>query len=169
MKVKSFVQPSPETVAVFDAFASANGLKPTVISPNGDWVSITLPVSQANKLFAAQFEVFTPPDKTKPITRTLSVSLPAELVGHVEAIHPTTQFLGPGSRLQSASSESGDNKGPQAPASCDSSVPTGVITPACLQDLYGIPTAPATQKSNALLVTAYVEQYAQTADLAVRD
>ncbi|KAJ7917387.1 family S53 protease-like protein [Mycena leptocephala] len=165
-EVKSFVQPSPETVAVFDAFASANGLKPTVISPNGDWVSITLPVSQANKLFAAQFAVFTPPDKTKPITRTLSVSLPAELVGHVEAIHPSTQFLGPGSRLQSASSESGDAKGPQAPASCDSSVPTGVITPACLQDLYGIPTAPATQKSNALLVTAYVEQYAQTADLA---
>ncbi|KAJ7024070.1 family S53 protease-like protein [Mycena alexandri] len=165
-EVKTFVQPSPETVAVFDAFASANGLKPTVISPNGDWVSITLPVSQANKLFAAQFEVFTPPGKTKPITRTLSVSLPAELVGHVEAIHPTTQFLGPGSRLQSASSESGDDKGPHAPASCDSSVPTGVITPACLQDLYGIPTAPATQRSNALLVTAYVEEYAQTADLA---
>ncbi|KAJ6526763.1 family S53 protease-like protein [Mycena capillaripes] len=165
-EVKSFVQPSPETVAAFDAFATANGLKPTVISPNGDWVSITLPVYQANKLFATQFEVFTPPDKTKPITRTLSVSLPAELVGHVEAMHPTTQFLGPGSRLQSASSESGDDKRPLAPASCDSSVPTGVITPACLQDLYGIPTTPATQKSNALLVTAYVEQYAQTADLA---
>ncbi|KAJ7619049.1 family S53 protease-like protein [Mycena rosella] len=116
-----------ETVAAFDAFASANGLKPTVISPNGDWVSITLPVSQANKLFATHFEVFTPPDKTNPITRTLSV------------MHPTTQFLGPGSRLQSASSESGDDKRPPAPASCNSSVPTG--------------------KSNALL-------YAQTADLA---
>ncbi|KAF7336180.1 Family S53 protease-like protein [Mycena venus] len=161
-EVKSFVQPSPETVTAFNAFASANGLAPKVISPNGDWVSITLPVAQANKLFAAQFEVFTPPDKTNPMIRTLSVSLPAELVGHVEVIHPTTQFLGPGSRLQSASSESGR---PQVPASCDSSVPSGVITPACLQDLYGIPTAPATQKSNTLLVTAYVEQYAQTADL----
>ncbi|KAJ7347544.1 family S53 protease-like protein [Mycena albidolilacea] len=165
-EVKSFVQPSPETVAVFDAFASANGLSPKQISPNGDWVSLTLPVSQANQLFATQFALFTPPDKTRPITRTLSVSLPAELVGHVEVIHPTTQFLGPGSRLQSASSESGDDKRPQTPASCDSSAPTGVITPACLQDLYGIPTSPATQKSNALLVTAYVEQYAQTADLA---
>ncbi|KAJ7884129.1 Pro-kumamolisin, activation domain-containing protein [Mycena olivaceomarginata] len=165
-EVKSFVQPSPETIAAFDAFASANGLSPKQISPNGDWVSLTLPVSQANKLFATQFALFTPPDKTNPITRTLSVSLPAELVGHVEVIHPTTQFLGPGSRLQSASSKSGDDKRPQAPASCDSSVPTGVITPACLQDLYGIPTVPATQKSNALLVTAYVEQYAQTADLA---
>ncbi|KAJ7775596.1 subtilisin-like protein [Mycena maculata] len=163
-EVKSFVQPSPETVAAFDAFASANGLKPTVISPNGDWVSITLPVSQANKLFATQFALFTPPDKTNTIARTLSVSLPAELVGHVDAIYPTTQFLGPGARLQSSSSDSGDAKRP--PASCDSSVPTGVVTPACLQDLYGIPTAPATQKSNALLVTAYVEQYAQTTDLA---
>jgi tripeptidyl-peptidase-1 len=169
MKVKGFVQPSPETVTAFDAFASANGLHPKVLSPNGDWISVTLPVSQANKLFATQFEIFTPPDKTNPIIRTLSVSLPAELVGHVEVIHPTTQFLGRGSRLHSASSESGDDKRPQAAASCDSSAPTGVITPACLQDLYGIPTAPATQKNNALLVTAYVGQFAQTADLTVRD
>ncbi|KAJ7123086.1 peptidase S8/S53 domain-containing protein [Mycena epipterygia] len=58
-QVKAFAQPSQETLSAFNAFASANGLKPTGISPNGDWVSITLPVSQANTLFAAQFEVTT--------------------------------------------------------------------------------------------------------------
>ncbi|KAJ7482011.1 hypothetical protein FB451DRAFT_1006791, partial [Mycena latifolia] len=61
-------------------------------SPNGDWMSITLPVSQANELFDAQFEVFTHPSMTNTITRTLSVSLPSELVGHVDVIHPTTTF-----------------------------------------------------------------------------
>ncbi|KAE9382492.1 hypothetical protein BT96DRAFT_1027634 [Gymnopus androsaceus JB14] len=87
-EVKSFVQPSSETVSAFSAFASANGLEPTVISPNGDWVSITLPVSQANQLFATQFEVFTHPDMLNTITRTLSVSLPSELVGHIDLHQP---------------------------------------------------------------------------------
>jgi tripeptidyl-peptidase-1 len=52
------------------------------------------------------------------------------------------------------------------PASCNSNVATGVVTPACLQDLYGIPTTPATEKSNTLLVTGYVGQFAQSADLS---
>ncbi|KAJ6451686.1 hypothetical protein DFH09DRAFT_1351915 [Mycena vulgaris] len=74
--VKSYVQPSSETDGAFNSFVSANGLKPTIISPNGDWVSITLPVSQANDIFAANFEKFTHDSLTQPITRTLSVSLP---------------------------------------------------------------------------------------------
>ncbi|KAJ7628121.1 Pro-kumamolisin, activation domain-containing protein [Mycena rosella] len=57
-KVKTFTQPSSATVSAFNTFATANGLTPTVISPNGDWVSITLNLSQANRLVAAEF---TPP------------------------------------------------------------------------------------------------------------
>ncbi|KAE9396167.1 family S53 protease-like protein [Gymnopus androsaceus JB14] len=162
-EVKSFIQPSLETTSAFSAFASANGLTPTVISPNCDWVSITLPVSQANELFATQFEVFTHPDMTKTITRTLSVSLPSELVGHVDVIHPTTEFVRPNTRL-APTNLSLDKR--TVAASCNSSLPTGVITPTCLQELYGIPTTPATAKGNSLLVTAYEDEFAQTADLA---
>ncbi|KAJ7137306.1 family S53 protease-like protein [Mycena filopes] len=164
-EVKTFVEPSAETVAAFDAWASTNGLKPTVISPNGDWVSITLPVSQASELFAANFEVFSHEDMTETIVRTLSVSLPSELVGHVDVVHPTTEFVEPNPRLAPAINLSVDKRA-APPASCDSSVSTGVVTPACLQDLYGIPTTPATQKSNTLLVTGYVGQFAQSADLS---
>ncbi|EJD36853.1 subtilisin-like protein [Auricularia subglabra TFB-10046 SS5] len=39
------------------------------------------------------------------------------------------------------------------------------ISPKCLQQLYGIPTAPATQQSNKLLVTGYIGQFAQSKDL----
>ncbi|KAJ7504951.1 family S53 protease-like protein [Mycena galericulata] len=163
-EVKAFVQPSPETVAAFNAFASANGLTPTTISPNGDWVSITLPVSQANELFAAQFEVFSHPSLTNPITRTLSVSLPSELVGHIDVIHPTTAFVSPNTRLLPADSIVPLDKRAVNP-SCNSTDPAGVITPTCLQELYGIPTTPANQSGNALLVTAYEDQYAEKADL----
>ncbi|KAJ6592907.1 family S53 protease-like protein [Mycena capillaripes] len=163
-QVKAFVQPSTETVATFAGFASSNGLKPTVISPNGDWVSITLPVSQANELFAAKFEVFSHPSLTEKIMRTLSVSLPAELVGHVDVVHPTTEFVDSNPRLAPFTSFSLDKRAPSA--SCDTSVASGVITPTCLQELYGIPTTPATETSNTLLVTGYVGQFAQTADLS---
>jgi tripeptidyl-peptidase-1 len=162
-KVKTFVQPSSETVSVFNAFATTNGLKPTVISPNGDWVSITLPVFQANQLFAAQFEVFAHPDSPQPITRTLSVSLPSELVGHVDVLHPTTAFAVTNARLGAAVS---NRYTPPRTDSCNTNT-GGVITPACLQAIYGIPSTPVTQMSNGLLITAYFDQYAQTADLTV--
>ncbi|KAJ7809894.1 subtilisin-like protein [Mycena olivaceomarginata] len=71
-QVKSFVQPSNETVAAFNSFAAANGLKPTV----------------ANHLFGAQFEKFSHASLTEPITRTLTISLPSELIGHVDVVHP---------------------------------------------------------------------------------
>ncbi|KAJ7100399.1 family S53 protease-like protein [Mycena epipterygia] len=162
-EVKNFVEPSPDTVAAFNSFSSANDLKPTVISPNGDWVSITLPVSQANELFDAQFEVFTHPSITNTIVRTLSVSLPSELVGHVDVIHPTTDFVLPSARLAPVYS---NFVGPATPESCNTSVASGVMKPTCLQDLYSIPAAPATQKNNSLVVTAYGGQFAERADLA---
>ncbi|KAF8142715.1 subtilisin-like protein [Mycena galopus ATCC 62051] len=166
-EVKAFVHPSAETTAAFAAFASANGLNYTVISPNGDWVSLSLPVSHANTLFAANFETFTHPDITGTISRTLSVSLPSELAGHVDVIHPTTEFIvPPQTPLVPAPAESYtvEKRGP--PSSCNTTVDSGVITPSCLQQLYGIPTTPATQRKNTLMVTGYGEQWAQTADLS---
>ncbi|KAJ7231629.1 subtilisin-like protein [Mycena rebaudengoi] len=142
-EVKTFTQPSPETVSAFHAFASANSLATTVISPNGDWVALTLPVSQASKLFAAEFELFMHPSLIEPITRTLSVSLPAELVGHVDVIHPTTAFIPPDVRLVSSTPQI-RKRGPAA--SCD--------------------TSDATETSGALLVTGYENEREQESDLS---
>ncbi|KAF7363118.1 Family S53 protease-like protein [Mycena venus] len=161
-EVKSFVKPSSATTSAFNNFASAHGLNATVISPHEDWVSITLPVSQANDLFAAQFEVYSHPSMSNTITRTLSVSLPAELVGHVQVIHPTTAFVKPGGRMGSTT---GYVQHKKRAVSCNTSLADGIITPACLQSIYGIPATPATQSNNTLLVTAYVDQFAQKADL----
>ncbi|KAJ7860355.1 family S53 protease-like protein [Mycena leptocephala] len=137
---------------------------PTVISPNGDWVSLTLSVSQANTLFAANFQTFTHPNLKTPITRTLSVSLPSQLVGHVDVIRPTTEFVEPSPPILPTARRK-LTKRTTVPASCDTTNSSGLITPTCLQDLYGIPTTPATQPNNILLVTAYEDEFAQTADL----
>ncbi|KAJ7755248.1 family S53 protease-like protein [Mycena metata] len=163
-EVKSFVKPSSATTFAVMKFASTHGLNATVISPHEDWVSITLSVAQANDLFAAQYQVYSHPSMSNTITRTLSVSLPPELVGHIQVIHPTTAFLKPGSRTGSTTGHVQHNKR-ATPPSCDTSLASGVMTPACLQSIYGIPATPATQSNNALLVTAYVNQSAQKADL----
>ena len=49
------------------------------------------------------------------------------------------------------------------PSSC-----ARTITPACLQALYNIPSTAATQPSNKLAVTGFIEQFANQADLRVR-
>ncbi|CAK5279213.1 unnamed protein product [Mycena citricolor] len=165
-EVKSFMEPSAATVAAFNAFATANGLKTTAISPNGDWVTATLPVSHANDLFNANFELFSHPQLTEKITRTMSVSLPSEMVGVVDVIHPSTAFVEPQPRLAPSPIQMNVPQAKRAaPASCNTNVATGVITPACLQALYGIPATPATQKNSSILITGYVDQFAETADL----
>ncbi|KAJ6460213.1 subtilisin-like protein [Mycena sanguinolenta] len=168
-EVKSFVQPSLETVSAFNAFASSNGLNISVISPNEDWVSFTLPVSHANTLFGANFEVSSHPSFNDTIIRTLSMSLHSELVGHVDVVHPTIEFPASNNpRLASASRFTAGTLGRRTSASCNTSISTGFITPTCLQDLYGIPATPATHSANnnTLLITGYAENWAQFADLS---
>ncbi|KAJ6482695.1 subtilisin-like protein [Mycena sanguinolenta] len=165
--IKGYVQPSPATIDAFSSFASANGLQPKITSPNGEWASITLSVSQANALFAANFEHFTHPNLTAPVTRALSISLPEELVGHVEVLHPTTAFDTPRAGLASRSAtRSRARRSTRRAIPPDSCIgPFNTTTPACLQTLYGIPSTPATQSSNTLMVAAYIGDWAQTAAL----
>ncbi|KAK7053675.1 family S53 protease-like protein [Favolaschia claudopus] len=169
-EVKTFVQPSDKTRSTFNAFAYANGLTPAVVSPNGDWVSLMLAVSAANDLFGARFERFTHRSLTQPITRTLSISLPAELVGHVEAIHPSTSFTTAASRLSTRRSPNDEKlsvKRSSAPASSSCGDPTVPMTPACLQKIYGIPSTPTTEQSNSLMVTGYFNIFPNQTDLSV--
>jgi tripeptidyl-peptidase I len=164
------VQPTSDTVAAVSTWAKANNIKTTVISPNEEWISFTVPISLANVLFGAQYTTFTHVDSGKQIIRTLSYSLPSNLVGHVMTVTPTTSFVEPNFRgaspepqLQWSRRRSEAQKRALNP-SCNST-----ITPACLEALYGIPTTPAINKKNKLLVTGYVEQWANDADLKVID
>ncbi|KAJ7636605.1 family S53 protease-like protein [Roridomyces roridus] len=162
-EVKSYLEPSAETLSALESFASANGLEYQITAPNGDWATITLPVSHADQLFDAEFTVFSHRSTSENIARTLSVSLPAHLVGHVEVIHPTTDFT---DHIKGRLMPGPVPLKRQADASCDTSTAAGVITPTCLQALYGIPAAPATQSSSHLLVAAYQGVHAQIADIS---
>ncbi|KAJ7826630.1 peptidase S8/S53 domain-containing protein, partial [Mycena leptocephala] len=91
-------------------------------------------------------------------------SLPAPLTQHVEFFHPTTIFAPPIDSRPKFVAASPARRA--APNSDDFPFTyTRAMTPACLQRLYGIPTTPATQKSNTLGVAGFIDEWANQADL----
>ncbi|KAI0657113.1 family S53 protease [Cubamyces menziesii] len=166
-EVEQYIAPKPESVDAVNAWLTENGISAKTISPAGDWMAFEVPVSKANELFDADFSVYTHEQTGLEVIRTMSYSIPAELQGHLDLVHPTITFPNPYSHLPVVSSpvkaarHAHENFTARAvPSSCSST-----ITPACLQAIYGIPTTRATESSNKLAVSGFIEQFANQADL----
>jgi tripeptidyl-peptidase-1 len=168
-EAKALAGPSPATVQAVTSWLNENGI--TDITTTGafdDWLAFSVPVSTANSLFEADYQLFTEIGGETQLTRTLAYSIPADLQPHINLLHPSTDFVrisrGPKFHVPVPSSTSLSNntasRALTAPTACNS-----VVTPTCLQDLYGIPTTKATQKSNTLGVSGFIDQWPQTADL----
>lgn len=85
--------PSPESVLLVQQWLTANDITAQTISPAGDWLQFSIPVSQANTLLQADFTVFNHAETGTQLTRTLAYSIPATLQGHVDLIHPTITLV----------------------------------------------------------------------------
>ncbi|KAF9813130.1 hypothetical protein IEO21_05741 [Rhodonia placenta] len=166
--VEAYTAPESETVDAVNSWLSENGLNATVLTPAGDWLGIDVPVSKANEILATDFSVFTSSVTGATTIRTLSYSLPSNLIGHVALVHPTITFPNPSGIKPPIARQVST---PAASAS-DLSDPCAIVklngtamTPACLQELYGIPATPATVASNGLAVAEYEYEYAEESDL----
>ncbi|EMD36377.1 hypothetical protein CERSUDRAFT_156000 [Gelatoporia subvermispora B] len=167
-EIEKFVAPTAESVQAVNSWLAENDITATQLSPAGDWLGFEIPVSQAEDIFGTQFSVFAYQATGMETVRTLSYSIPAELQGHLDLVFPTINFPDPNANLPVfRHAVSKRDATPEAnltsdvvPSSC-----ADFITPACLQALYGIPTTPATQSSNQLGVSGFIEQFANQADL----
>lgn len=81
--------PKAESIAAVNAWLEENDLTATQLSPAGDWLSVDVPVGKANELFKTEFSMYTHSDTGREAIRTLSYSIPADLVGHLDLVHPT--------------------------------------------------------------------------------
>ncbi|EMD37277.1 hypothetical protein CERSUDRAFT_113931 [Gelatoporia subvermispora B] len=159
-EVEKFVAPSAEAVDAVTSWLQENGLTATQTSPAGDWFTVSLPVSKANELLNADFSVFEHMETGAQAIRTLQYSIPAGFQQHISLIHPTVQFPveltgGPMSAVPlDITSEAFVSE------SC-----IGIITPQCIQQLYGVPTTPAKDKRNQIGISAFQSEYANVADL----
>lgn len=72
-----------------NAFLASHGVSAQTISPAGDWLAFSVPVSKANEMFGADFTVFEHTETGKQSFNTLAYSIPTELQGHLDLVHPT--------------------------------------------------------------------------------
>ncbi|KAJ7788662.1 family S53 protease-like protein [Mycena olivaceomarginata] len=168
-EVADFVKPTDETLSVVSEWLTENGISSTPVTPAGDMLEIVIPVAKANDLLSTDFSVFTHVETGKTSIRTLAYSIPAVLQDHIDFFHPTTTFTRPMAARPKFTAIKAKRAEPAAdvapvsnavPASCNT-----VITPTCLQAIYGIPATPATQSTNKLGVSGFIEQFANEADL----
>ncbi|KAJ7728162.1 family S53 protease [Mycena maculata] len=157
-QVTKYVQPSSETVSAVSEWLSENGLAAKSISPAGDMLQISLSVGQADELLATRFSLFKHAASGTTSIRTLAYSVPVSVQNHIQFVHPTIAFVppltgGPGFTAVSPKGEAATVPltSDTVPSSCAS-----LVTPACLQALYGFPTARAIDStSNILAVSGY--------------
>ncbi|KAJ7787274.1 family S53 protease-like protein [Mycena olivaceomarginata] len=167
-EVADFVKPTDETLSIVSEWLTESGISSKPVTPAGDLLEIVVPVGKANELLSTDFSVFTHVESGKTSIRTLEYSIPAVLQGHVENVHPTTSFNRPVARPKftaikanrAAPAVDVETVSNAVPASCNT-----VVTPTCLQALYGIPTTRATRSTNRLGVSGFINQFANQADL----
>ena len=110
-----------------------------------DWIKVTLPVEDVEKLLDTQYSVFKHSDGAH-IVRTSEWSLPLHLHQHIETIQPTNSFFSPKTQRStvkqvlvagldldlSAKAFDAPNK-----ATVDTACNITAVTPTCLRTLYG--------------------------------
>ncbi|KAH9059750.1 tripeptidyl peptidase A [Lactarius vividus] len=146
-------------------------------SPAGDWVTVRLPVAQAEKILGTEFRVWKHTRDGDVLVRTTEYSLPTHLDEHIELIQPTTAFnrakgqrttfrFTPASEMAPTSLSSDDKisvlgSGVTVDASCNTT-----ITVSCLKQLYNaVDYVPKATDKNAIAITGYLEDFANFADL----
>ena len=84
------MKPARASVDAVNAFLESNGINATTLSPTGDWLGFSAPVSKANEMFDADFSVYMHAATGRELVRTLSYSIPSTLQEHLDIVHPTT-------------------------------------------------------------------------------
>ena len=87
------VAPTQASVDAVNAWLKENDITATTLSSTGQWLAFELPVSKANELFDADFSVFTHTSTGTEAIRTLSYSIPTDLKGQLDFVHPTTVYV----------------------------------------------------------------------------
>ncbi|KAF7322670.1 Family S53 protease-like protein [Mycena chlorophos] len=161
--VVSYVKPTTDAVSAVNAWLSSNEISATPVSPAGDLLEFTVPVSKASSLFDADFSVFGLSGTNTTNIRTLKYSLPSDLTSYVQFVHPMTSFSTPFSKpkISALSAKSGKRDVSDIDPSC-----ADITTPSCVLNEYNIPTTlPPKQSNNVLGVSGFDNEFANFLDL----
>ncbi|KAK7054106.1 Tripeptidyl-peptidase sed3 [Favolaschia claudopus] len=168
--IAKFVAPHPMTLALVNEWLASHGVNESDIvrSPAKDWITLTLPVSRAERIFGAEYYQWQHTDGDI-LVRATAYSLPQYLHGHIELIQPTTMFtrtqhqarLYPEELEVVDSVTTVDQPNKRVDYSCQNA-----ITLRCIMQLYNaIGYKPRAAEKNGIGITGFLGQNANTKDL----
>ncbi|KAH9175812.1 subtilisin-like protein [Lactarius sanguifluus] len=94
-EVGELVAPPSDVLELANAWLEHHGVHLSTVSTKhgGSWLTLTgVPVSRANELLRASYQLYQHLETNDTVLRTLSYGLPAALVEHVQCVAPTTHF-----------------------------------------------------------------------------
>ncbi|KAI8873585.1 subtilisin-like protein [Ramicandelaber brevisporus] len=157
-ELNAMLAPKDESVQMVLSWLKSFGIEGT---HDNQWIKADATVDQAQRLLQTQLNTYRSGISDVTTIRTLAYSIPQSLVDHVRIVSPVNFFEPAMSQpiitIPSRSTFLADT----APASCNDQV-----TPECIQQLYGLPTAKATQKGNTVAIPGFKDEFANKADLA---
>ncbi|KAF8270929.1 peptidase S8/S53 domain-containing protein [Lactarius quietus] len=177
-KVAELVAPHPRTLELVISWLKHNGIPPSSVTRQGGNTLMlkAVPVSKANTLLDASYQVYRHVESHETIVRTVGYGLPAALHEHVQTVVPTTAFVPSLKHLQTPRNLSGGaESGFVRPALGERTTMLSsrvqpeveIIDPQTLRWVYGTALYVPTNDDNAVALVGTAEDYPSRADLAI--
>ena len=173
-QVSELVAPHPNTLALVTSWLERNGVPTSSISRTfaGGWLTVTdVPVSQANELLGASYQLYYHAGMNDTILRTAGYALPRELHVHVKTVIPTTAFTSTRFIQQASGRRSSEAAAPNGtsgePMNVLSRRQLQVIEPSILRSMYQTEAYDPRPdlKKNKLGIVGYEDEYPKLQDL----
>ncbi len=183
-EVAKLVEPHPDTLKLVHSWLAHHGVQSSSISTThgGGWLTVTgVPISQANELLGASYQLYRYVGTNDTILRTVGYALPTVLHAHVQTVAPTTFFASTRTLQQAPHRHSVGAAG--APAKAESREPVTVlssrdeseppsdadgVTPEFLRRLYKtFDYVPAATGKNSLGIAGHNNEFPSRTDLTV--
>jgi tripeptidyl-peptidase-1 len=178
-QVAELVAPHQDTLELVHSWLEYHGVPSSSISRShgGGWLTIAgVPVSQADDLLCASYQLYRHTGTNGTILRTVSYGLPAALHAHVQTVAPTTYFGSPRRPLQTSRKRSTENEeGAAVMVNATSgelvrvlSKRDGIVTPEFLRSLYNTNGyKPSAMDNNMLGILGFDNEYPSQEDLTL--
>ncbi|KAF7181964.1 hypothetical protein CNMCM7691_001352 [Aspergillus felis] len=158
--VREFLRPSEEASDKVLSWLKSEKVPAGSIENHGNWVTFTIPVSQAERMLRTRFYAFQHAETNTTQVRTLEYSVPDDVRRYIQMIQPTTRFGRPVRHERQPLFRGTAASLEELAANC-----SATITPNCLRELYGIyDTTAKPDARNRLGVSGFLDEYARYED-----
>ena len=138
--VSELIKPKDEAIEAVHEWLKEAGIRLEKVEygPTKDWIKLTLPTKEVERLLNTEYHYFEHEDGTK-LVRAEIWSLPTHLHEHIATVQPTNSFfrMQPVAKGQGKAINMQELPPPLTEATITAVCNTNLVTPLCLRTLYG--------------------------------